>query len=117
MAYKDNWLRHLFAFATGEGGSRALARDFWDEDLWEPNKPIQRRWLKLWWVNSMSVLTQITLPGLVVATVISLFKPVPPRWWLIGVGGVSVVALGFAILLATAEYIDQRRKSSRTLPK
>jgi hypothetical protein len=112
MAYKDNWLRHLFAFATGEGYSDKLARDFWDEDLWGPNKPIRWRWLKLVWVYSVSVLAQVTLPLLVGYTVINLFKAIPFRWWMIGVGGVSAGGLVFAILFAATAYIDQRRKST-----
>lgn len=111
MTYRRNWLRHFFASINGEGGSNTLARDFWNEDLWEPNRRVNWRWLKLVWVYSMSVLTQLTLPGLVGFAIISLFKEVPFRWWLIGVGGVSAAALIFAILIATASYIDQRRKS------
>lgn len=112
MAYRDNWLRHFFACLTGEGGSKVLARDFCSEDLWEPNKLVRWRWLKLVWVYSLSVLTQITLLLLVLAAVISLFRPVPLRWWLIGVGGVSAVSWVFAVLFATAEWIDLRRKST-----
>lgn len=112
MAYKDNWLRHFFACVNGEAWSNTLARDFWDEDLWELNKPIRWRWAKMLWVYSVSVIAQITLPGLLMATVISLFKPVPFRWWLIGVGGMSAVGLVFAFLFATTAYIDQCRKST-----
>lgn len=111
MAYKNNWLRHLFAFATGEGYSDTLARDFWHEDLWEPKMGIRWRWPKLVWAYSLSVLAQVTLPLLVGYAVISFFKEISLRWWLIGVGGVSTGGLIFAILFATAAYIDQDKQN------
>lgn len=113
MAYRENWLRHLFAFLTGEGWSNSLARDFWyaEEDLWEPDKPITWRWLKLSWVYSVSAIAQITLPLFISYAILNLFfLTIPLRWWLIGVGGLSVIAWVFAILFATAECVDQRRR-------
>lgn len=112
MAYKNNWLRHLFAFATGEGYSDELARDFCHEDLWEPSKPVRWRWLKLVWVYSVSVLAQVTLTGLVVGVLVSLFKPAPPHVWLFFIGGATMLGLIFAILFATTACIDQRRQKN-----
>lgn len=113
MAYSDNWLRHLAAPFTGEGLSNALARDFWrsDEDLWSVEHPVNWRWLKLMWVYAASVVSQATFSLLVAAAIISLFKEVPLKWWWIAVGGVTVMMLLFAVLVATSTYIDIWRVS------
>jgi hypothetical protein len=63
------------------------------------------------WVYSASALAQLTLPLLIAAAGISIFKPIPFRWWLIGVGGASLFGLIFALLVATATCINVTRKS------
>ena len=108
MAYRDNWLRHLMAPFTGEGGSNALARDFWraDEDLWTVEHDVRWRWLKLVWVYSASVVSQVTFVGVIAFAIIGLFKLVSlPTWW-IGVGGVTAAGLLFAVVIATASWFD-----------
>ena len=119
MAYRDNWLRHLMAPFTGEGLSNALARDFWrsDEDIWSVEHAVRWRWFKLVWVYAASVVCQLTAAGLVLVAIISLFKAVSlPTWW-IAVGGVTAAMLLFAVLCATAAWIDiwriRRRPPSR----
>lgn len=112
MSYLDNWLKHLLAPFTGDGFSNALARDFWtSEDLWDPNAVVSRRWLKLVWVYVMSALTQITLPGFVIISVVSAFKDVPLRWWLISIGGPSAFGIVLAILIGTATCIGINRRA------
>jgi hypothetical protein len=113
MSYRDNWLEHLLAPLTGRGLSNALARDFWSarEDLWDPRAAIKKRWLKLLWVYSMSVITQVTLPCILIALLVRIFKELPLRWWLIGIGGPSALAIVFAVLVATATCIDINRRA------
>lgn len=119
MAYRDNWLRHLMAPFTGEGLSDALARDFWrsDEDLWSVEHAVRWRWFKLVWVYAASVVMQGTLALVIAGAIISLFKPVSLPTWLIVLGGTTAAMLLFAVLVATAAWIDiwriRRRPSSR----
>jgi hypothetical protein len=111
MAYKDNWLRHLFAPLTGEGLSNALARDFWShEDLWTSEQAVRCRWIKLVWVYSASAVTQVMFPLMVAAAIVSLFKEVPLKWWAIGVGGGTGLAVLFGVLFATTSLIDVYRR-------
>lgn len=116
MAYRDNWLRHLLAPFTGEGLSNFLARDFWSrqEDLWEPAAPVRWRWVKLVWVYAASVFAQFTFAIIIAGTVIEFFKDVPAYLWWIVVGGGTAAMLLFAILVATATYVDIRRKARRS---
>src|ERR1051325_3784098 len=100
MSYSRNWVRHLFAVPNGECWSKVLARDFsWgDEDIWERGKRIKWHLLKLFWVYSMSVLTQITLPSVFIIGIASLFKKIPLVGWIFGVSAGSAVGLFFATL-------------------
>jgi len=60
----------------------------------------------------VSAVTQVTLPGLLIVAVIDGFiKDVPLRWWWISVGGVTAVAFGFAVVIATATYMSIWRKA------
>jgi hypothetical protein len=113
MSYSDHWLEHLLAPLTGSGLSNRLARDFWSarEDLWDPRVAVTKRWLKLLWVYLMSVITQVTIPCVLIAMIVSAFKEVPLRWWLIGIGGPSALAIVFAVLVATATCIDINRRA------
>lgn len=112
MSYRDNWPRHLLAPLTGNGLSNSLARDFWTrEDLWDPRAAVTKRWLKLLWVYLMSVITQVTIPCAFIAMIVSMFKEVPLRWWLIGIGGPSAFAIVLAVLVATATCIDINRRA------
>lgn len=113
MSYRDNWLKHLLAPLTGNGLSNNLARDFWSahEDLWNPRAVVTKRWLKLLWVYLMSVITQVTIPCVLIAMIVSTFKEVPLRWWLIGIGGPSAFAIVLAALVATATCIDINRRA------
>lgn len=113
MSYRDNWLKHLLAPFTGSGFSNALARDFWTsrEDLWNPNAGVPKRWLKLVWVYVMSAITQITFPGIVIIGIVSTFKDVPLRWWLISIGGPSAFGIVLAVLIATATCMGINRRA------
>lgn len=105
--YLNNCLRHFVAPLTGEGLSDRLARDFWpSEDIWSSDRQIRLRWLKLSYVYSASVVAQLTIPLTVAFIVIHLFvRPLSFRWWLIGVGGITVLLLTFAVLVATLTYL------------
>jgi hypothetical protein len=112
MAYKDNWLRHLFAPMTGEGFSNALAHDFWPrEDLWSAEQTVRYRWVKLVWVYSASAMTQVVFLGLIATAIVSWFKDLPSGWLVIGVGGGTGLAMILAVLFATTSWIDVYRRS------
>lgn len=102
---------------TGEGLSNALARDFWraDEDLWSIERSVEWRWAKLFWVYAASVVSQLTFGLLIVGMITSPFKEVPLAIWWIGVGGVSAALLLFALIVATAVYIDICRARRRAM--
>ena len=106
MSYKQNWLRHFVAPFSGEGFSQLLARDFWPhEDLWSATAAVNRRWLKLVFAYAASAVAQLFLPLFVIAGFIDLFiKDVPLQWWLIGVGGGTLVGLAFALVIASLAY-------------
>lgn len=113
MSYRENWPKHLLAPLTGSGFSNALARDFWTvrENLWNPDQVVAKRWLKFLWVYAMSAIAQITIPGVIVAAIVNVFKEVPLRWWFICIGGGSAFGLVLAVLIASATYIDINRRA------
>ncbi len=113
MAYGDNWLQHLTAPLTGRGGSKTLARDFWpSEDLWNPELPIRRRYLKLVWVYALSVLTQFSVLSFVICILIHFFyKPLPFKFWMIIVGGGTIILWAFLSLIAVAECVGIARNT------
>jgi hypothetical protein len=118
MSYWKNWPRHLIAPLSGDGFSNTLARDFCRQrgDLWEPATQVSWRWLKLMWVYSASAITQLTFPMIIVCAVISIFDPMMSlRWWLIVVGGITLVGIAIASLITTWTYIwiSQKRSSGR----
>ena len=115
MSYSHNWVRHLLAPLTGQGGSKELARDFWSrEDLWSPTAPVKRRWLKLVFVYAVSVVTQVSVLGVIVIGLVDVFvKDVPLRWWVISIGVGSLIALAFAVLSATVEYTSVVKQARR----
>ena len=113
MSFRQNWLRHFVAPVSGEGFSKLLARDFWPhEDLWSSTTAVNRRWLKLVFVYATSVVSQLSIPLFAIAGCIDLFiREVPLRWWLIGVGGGTLVGFAFAIVIATLTYASVARKA------
>lgn len=119
MAYCENWLNHLAAPLTGEGLSKRLASDFWpSEDLWNSNMAITRRWLKLIWVYSASVVAQLTLSSLIAVALIDLlYRDVPYIWWLITIGGGTTIMLLLAVIIATATYVSVVRKTQLKGPR
>jgi hypothetical protein len=112
MAYKDSWLRHLFAPMTGEGLTNALARNFWSrEDLWSSEKAARYRWVELVLDYAVSTVAQMMLLLLVAVAMINVFKSLPFERWLIYVGGGTAFAMTLAVLFATTSWIDLYRRS------
>jgi hypothetical protein len=110
MAYRDNWLRHLLAPLTGEGFSNALARDFASGNLWDPAERISWRWLKLVWAYSVSVVAQFCFAVALAAIVVNMVKGVSWETFVLWCGGGTAAMLVFAVLVATATYIDVIRR-------
>lgn len=113
MRFVENWPGHLAAPFTGNGWSIELARDFWpSEDLWSAEQPVKRRWLKLCYVYLLSTLSQVTFALVVATALIDLFyRPVPLKWWLIGVGGPTLFGFFLSIVFATFNYASVTRAS------
>jgi hypothetical protein len=114
MAYRQNWVRHLLAPLAGECWNKELARDFcWiDEDLWEATKSIKWRLLKLTWVYSVCVVTQITMPAILFIAVANLFfKKIPLQGWVAGVAVGSAIAFVYAVLHSIVTYLWLLKKS------
>ena len=101
MAYKDNWMQHLMASFTGEGGSNKLAQDFWSESLFNPKILVKYHWLKLVWVYCISGITQVTMPTALAMIPITIYKDGGTDWTyaLVAIVGVTAISWLVAIFL------------------